>query len=212
MVDSGTREKKGQDSEETKTALIEAAEFLFALNGIEGVSLRQIGVAARSLNTNVVGYHFGNKEALIEAIYHHRLPAMDARRRELLTEADEAGLGRDCTTLLKVMWLPLFEQKSAQGQHTYGRFLASISRDGLGYTRQALDPLYPATNEAAERLRAFTGRSSAMLDDLRMRMQAFMIYGVLEYIDQVCPDDEEASRQIFNETAHMGTLALRSQS
>lgn len=210
MTRSRSARKRTHESEETRAGLIEAAEFLFAHHGIEGVSLRQIGVAAGSLNTNVVGYHFGNKEALIEAIYHHRLPAMDARRRELLDAADRIGLGQDCKTLLTVMWLPLFEQKSVQNQHTYTRFLASISRDGLGYTRQALDPLYPATNEVAERLRAFTGRGDTILDDVRMRMQAFMIYGALEYIDQTCPDDEKASRQIFEETVSMGALALGS--
>lgn len=210
MAGSRSERKKTHESEETKAGLIEAAEFLFAHHGIEGVSLRQIGVAAGSLNTNVVGYHFGNKEALIEAIYHHRLPAMDARRRELLDAADRVDLGQDCKTLLRVMWLPLFEQKSVQNQHTYARFLASISRDGLSYTRQALDPLYPATNQVAERLRAFTGRGTTTLDDVRMRMQAFMIYGALEYIDQTCPDDEIASRQIFEETVSMGALALGS--
>jgi len=164
---------KAQQREVTRIALIEAAEKLFAQHGIEGVSLRQIGLAAGSLNTNVVGYHFGSKEALIEAIYHHRLPLIDGRRAELLREADAAGLGDNCQTLLQAMWLPLMEQKSSGNLHTYARFLASIGRDGLGYTRQALDPFYPATNEIAARLGKLTRASSPLLLDLRLRMQAF---------------------------------------
>src|SRR5690606_36372741 len=113
-------------------------------------------VAAGSLNTNVVGYYIGSKEALVEAIYSHRLPAIDARRAELLAELDGAEQGQDCKALLKAMWLPLFEQKSANNLHTYARFIASIGRDGLGYTRQLLDPFYPATNEIAARLAILT--------------------------------------------------------
>lgn len=199
---------KIQDGDETKIALIEAAEHLFALHGIDGVSLRQIGAEAGSLNTNVVGYHFGGKEALVEAIYHHRLPALDARRRELLDAADRRGDGQDITALLDVMWRPLFEQTSPRNHHSYARFLASISRDGLNATRMMLDPLYPATHEASERLSAATGPHSAGLEDLRMRMQAFMIYGALEYIDETCPNDAAQSARIFEETLRMAVQAL----
>ena len=189
-------------------SLIEAAEFLFAHHGIEGVSLRQIGTFAGSLNTNVVGYYFGDKESLIKEIFHHRLPQMDARRAELLAEADRDGMGHDCARLLKVMWLPLFEQKSERNQHTYARFLASISRDGLGFIRQALDPLYPATNEAADRIRRFTEIKSPTRNALRMRMQAFMIYGALEYIDISCPDDDRAAQEIFDEAVDLCARGL----
>lgn len=205
------RKPKVLDGDETKVALIEAAEYLFALHGLGGVSLRQIGAAAGSANTNAVGYHFGAKEALVEAIYHHRLPALDAQRRELLEAADQNGTGRECKTLLNVMWRPLFEQKSKRNQHSYARFLSTISRDGLSATRLTLDPLYPATYEAAERLRAIAGQQTAGLNDLRVRMQAFMIYGALEYIDETCPDDEAQAQRIYDETLRMAALALGAQ-
>jgi AcrR family transcriptional regulator len=200
--------RKGQQGEDTRVALIEAAELLFAQHGTEGVSLRQIGAAAGSSNTNVVGYHFGNKESLVEAIYHYRLPAIDTRRAELLSAADRAGEGQDCRALLKAMWRPLFEQKSARNLHTYARFIASIGRAGLGYTRQALDPYYPATNEIATRLGALTQTDSPLHLDLRLRMQAFMIFGALEYIDLNYRDDENAALSIFEETADMAARAI----
>ena len=52
--------------EATARALIEAAESLFGQAGVDGVSTRQIGAAIGSANTNVVAYHFGAKDALIE--------------------------------------------------------------------------------------------------------------------------------------------------
>src|SRR5262245_52289342 len=50
----------------TRNALLDTAEAMFAESGISAVSLRQIGIAIGSANANVVGYYFGDKEALIE--------------------------------------------------------------------------------------------------------------------------------------------------
>ncbi|MCB2079208.1 MAG: TetR/AcrR family transcriptional regulator [Novosphingobium sp.] len=196
------------DGDQTKVALIEAAEWLFARHGIAGVSLRQIGAAAGSANTNVVGYHFGNKQALIEAIYNFRLPAIDARRGELLEQAEIDGLGNDCLSLLRVIWLPLFEQKSVENQHTYARFLASISREGLGETRNLLDPLYPSTGKVAKRLGMILAHETPAIANMRVRMQAFMLCGALEYIDQTCPEDDAAAERIFEEALVMCARAL----
>ena len=49
--------------------LVLAAERLFALHGIDGVSLRQIASEAGSANNSAVHYHFGSKEGLIGAIF-----------------------------------------------------------------------------------------------------------------------------------------------
>ena len=79
------RQRRRSDSrrEVTTLAIIEAAESLFAQQGVDAVSLRQIGSAIGARNTAVVLYHFGDKEALIEAILGHRLPSFERRRAEL---------------------------------------------------------------------------------------------------------------------------------
>ena len=77
---------------DTRMRLILAAEQLFAENGIEGVSLRQVNVAAGQKNASATHYHFGSKDALIEAIFSHRMEAINARRTEILDALD--GLPR----------------------------------------------------------------------------------------------------------------------
>jgi AcrR family transcriptional regulator len=75
-----------------------AAERLFAEQGIDAVSLRQIGTAAGMRMAGTVAYHFGDKDGLIRAIIEDRDRRIDERRRALLAElerrAREAGYDR----------------------------------------------------------------------------------------------------------------------
>jgi AcrR family transcriptional regulator len=52
----------------TKSLLIDTGEKLFGQHGFDGISLREIAVAAGQANSNVVQYHFTNKNGLIMAI------------------------------------------------------------------------------------------------------------------------------------------------
>ena len=69
-----------------KEQLILAAERLFSARGTEGVSLREIGLAAGNLNNSAVQYHFGSKDQLIGAIVAYRQPEILARRRSLMEQ------------------------------------------------------------------------------------------------------------------------------
>src|SRR3546814_5748368 len=68
--------------------ILQAAEDCFGEHGIDAVSLRQIAIAAGQGNTAAVQYHFGSKEGLLEAIFQHRLPAIDQRRKALIETLD----------------------------------------------------------------------------------------------------------------------------
>ena len=49
--------------EATRELLMVAAERLFAMNGVEGVTLREIQTAAGQANASVITYHFGRRPA-----------------------------------------------------------------------------------------------------------------------------------------------------
>ena len=127
---------------------------MFAAEGVEAVSTRQIGAAIGSLNTNVVAYHFGSKDGLIEAVFRHRLPEIDRRRGELLAEADKAGECENLTALLQVFALPLFEQTDASGQHSYARFLIGLERSGMLAARAQVANDFPETDRLTSRMAA----------------------------------------------------------
>lgn len=61
----------------TKELILDAAERLFADEGVEGTSLRQITREA-GVNLASVNYHFGSKEGLVEAVFARRLDPLVA--------------------------------------------------------------------------------------------------------------------------------------
>ena len=73
---SPTRSPAGKGTPaDTRLALVKAAEKLFAERGVDAVSLREVSVAAGQHNNSAVGYHFGSREGLIDAILaRHSLP------------------------------------------------------------------------------------------------------------------------------------------
>ncbi len=192
----------------TRIALIETAESLIAESGVAGVSTRQIGVAIGSLNTNVVAYHFGSKEALIEAIYRHRLPAIDQRRGELLDAALREGTADDLTALIRVFALPLFEQTDQAGCHSFARFLAGVERAGMIATRGLLNPEFPETDRLVARIAALDAASSAAAVHGRLRLVISMIQRALQLIDQEYHGQPDAAQAIFEEAVAMAAAAV----
>lgn len=184
-------------------ALIESAERLFALHGIEGVSVREIGQAIGSSNNNVVSYYFGNKESLVEQIYHHRLPGIDARRMELLAVADAAGRGNDLPTLMDALWRPLYEQTNQEGWHSYARFLLSLATSGWGETRELLSGQFQSTDEIVSRLKAHLDVHAATLFPERMRAISALLTSYLVTIDQAQPLDDAAKLKLYHDAVRM---------
>jgi AcrR family transcriptional regulator len=64
---------------ETRTRILDAAEELFMRHGFEGTSMRQL-TARAGVNLAAVNYHFGSKDALIEAVFRRRLDPMNVER------------------------------------------------------------------------------------------------------------------------------------
>jgi AcrR family transcriptional regulator len=64
---------------ETRTRILDVAEELFMQHGFEATSMRLLTSTAR-VNLAAVNYHFGSKDALIEALFRRRLDPMNAER------------------------------------------------------------------------------------------------------------------------------------
>src|SRR5918995_5698455 len=75
---------------ETRTRILDAAEELFMQHGFEGTSMRQLTTQA-GVNLAAVNYHFGSKDALIEAVFRRRLDPMNAARIAALDELEASG-------------------------------------------------------------------------------------------------------------------------
>ena len=204
------RKRNDPRRELTRAALIEAAEELFAERGIENVSLRQIGEAIGSDNNAAVSYYFGSKVGLLQAIYEYRIPALEARRSDLLQAADGSGTGDDVLTLLHAQWAPIFEQRNANGKPSYAGFLGSISHSSL-ISMTDLSRAYPRTKEISDRLQAI-GDFSENLFWQRLRLISMMV--ILAIQDAVELEQAGATRArshgVFADTLQMATAAFLS--
>ncbi len=86
---------------DTKKVILNAAEALFAAKGPHATSLRQI-IARAKVNLAAVHYHFGSKEALLQAVMSRRLAPLNAERLMLLEEQQQQ-YGRRPVPLDKVL-------------------------------------------------------------------------------------------------------------
>jgi len=77
----------------TKAQVLAAAERLFALNGFQNVSVRDI-TAEAGVNLASVNYHFGSKDALLFEIFRRRTSELNRDRARMLHEAADRHGGK----------------------------------------------------------------------------------------------------------------------
>jgi AcrR family transcriptional regulator len=94
----------------TPELLITTAERMYALQGIDAVSLRQIAEAAGQRNPAVVQYHFATKAGLLRAIVEYRTLAANQERNAMLDELEAQGRIDDVHALLECAVYPLVGQ------------------------------------------------------------------------------------------------------
>ena len=109
---------------DTRRRLLLAAEKLFGIHGIEGVSARQIRLEAGQLNSNAVQYHFQNKEDLVFSVMKSRVSELEAIRRPMLEKIIAEGRSADQLALLKVILLPHLSLRCEDGHYHYARFMS----------------------------------------------------------------------------------------
>ena len=80
-------------SDQTRSAILPAAERLYADRGFSDVTLRDI-VATAGVNLAAVNYHFGSKDELIAELFVTRSLATNRERLNELKAAEAAGGGR----------------------------------------------------------------------------------------------------------------------
>jgi len=73
---------------ETKQRILDAAERLFAADGVTGTSLRSV-IREADVNLAAVHYHFGSKDALVNAVIARHFQPLNRERLRRLDEAEQ---------------------------------------------------------------------------------------------------------------------------
>jgi AcrR family transcriptional regulator len=116
-VQRGAGKSDEHSSAETRKRVIEAAEKLFALRGIEAVSVRDITQAA-GVNLAAINYHFGTKNALAAEVFKQTIDPLNAQRLKLLDEVEGNARGKPpaLEAVLEAMIRPAVERGFDQRQ------------------------------------------------------------------------------------------------
>ena len=145
-----------RNGEQTRTAILDAAENLFAVASFDTVSMRDVAAKAK-VPLGLINYHFQSKVKLFEAIIARRSDELNSRRRA----AYEAIKGKpDLRQVIDVFLRPYLELmlEGGPGWHAYGRLLAQTGQSQrwtrliTRHFRETQDIILQALIEAEPRL------------------------------------------------------------
>jgi len=125
--------------QETSAKIIATAERLFAHGGLEGVSLRKVASEA-GVNSAAVHYHFGSRDALVEAVVLRRMVRIAKRRGEMLEALGARDNAPSVREILEVLVLPMAEvaERGGRAGRAYLRLLARLFSDRRDFTTQVI--------------------------------------------------------------------------
>lgn len=116
---------KSDRSSETRELILVTAERLFAEQGVETVSNRQVSEAAGQSNNFAVGYHFGTKDDLVLAIVRRHSESVERRRADMIAEITGSTDLRDWVSCLV---RSITEHLASLGSPSwYARFIAQVT-------------------------------------------------------------------------------------
>ena len=210
---------------ETRTRILDAAEELFMQHGFEGTSMRTLTGKA-SVNLAAVNYHFGSKDALIEAVFRRRLDPMNTAR---IAELDrlEAAAGTsppEAEAIIRAFLrasLAMIEDTKSGGRN-FTRLLGRTYTEPSKPVRALIGQLYAPT---MERFKAAFTRALPHLAREELFWRMHFMFGTLSYtlaatdtvqlIAGTKPEDRHDSRALEDRLAAFltaGLLAARADS
>jgi AcrR family transcriptional regulator len=125
-------------SDQTRSAILAAAERLYADRGFGDVTLRDI-VAEANVNLAAVNYHFGSKDELIAELFVTRSLQLNRERLRELRAAEDAGGGMaDIAAILRALVGPTL--RGCLGPHTQhstaARFMIRVNIEAVPAIRR----------------------------------------------------------------------------
>ena len=159
----------------TRTRILDAAEELFMQHGFEGTSMRQLTSRA-GVNLAAVNYHFGSKDALIEAVFRRRLDPMNAARIAALERLEDLSAENIIRAFIGPS-LRLIEDARGGGRN-FIRLLGRTYTEPAKRLRALIGQMYAPT---MERYKAALQRALPQMpaDELVWRMH--FMFGTLAY-------------------------------
>ena len=181
---------------DTRLALMRAAEQLFAQQGVDRVSLREIAIAAGQRNVSAATYHFGSKRELIEAILErHSVPVQDTWGPALAADTEhKLGLHELIELLVRPMVAKIDDP---DGGRCYlelsAELVASRSFPMMGMRVAST----PGTQEMARRIAEHGAEVPPMVRIMRSSRLAGILFGSIGDYLRLINNGVEIPRELF---------------
>jgi len=166
---------------ETRTRILDAAEELFMQHGFEGTSMRLLTTRAE-VNLAAVNYHFGSKDALIEAVFRRRLDPMNAARIAALEKLETEAPGKPLApeTIIRAFVgesLRMIEDAKGGGRN-FIRLLGRTYTEPAKAIRALIGQMYAPT---MERYKAALERALPQMPREELVWRMHFMFGTLSY-------------------------------
>jgi AcrR family transcriptional regulator len=176
-------------SDQTRTAILNAAERLYAERGFGDVTLRDI-VAAADVNLAAVNYHFGSKDELIAELFVSRSLATNRERLNQLKMAEEAGDGRaSIESVLRALVGP-----TLRGCLGPERERSTASRFMIRASIESVPPIRRIKNREIDHLRKFAAAMRRSLPDCSQVDLYWTLHFALAMAHQTIRDSERLAK------------------
>jgi AcrR family transcriptional regulator len=187
--------------------LIDVAEELFGVYGLDAVSLRQVSAAAGSANNYAVQYHFGDLPGLIRAILETRMPDIERKRAQMLARLKSDGRLSETRALMDILYLPLIEHQNTRGDRNYARLILALQNapSGLDHARDTFH-LMPIAEHVVDLIAANHFNIPPPLLGERHRLVAIMVLSSL--FNRCPPFEDRHDKALVRNVLDMATSAL----
>lgn len=164
--------------------ILDAAEHIFAMRGVDGASMRAITAQAK-VNLSVVYYYFKDKEALLFAVFERHVKPLMTRQVEMLDEARaEAGTAPiDARCLLEAMILPRTECGS---EEVHQLFMMLFARRGV-FEQKVFEYLERTTKEVHDKFLEEFSKTFPRLSTLELRFRMESVHAMLAGWQSIAP-------------------------
>jgi len=166
----------------TRERILSSAEELFAQSGIAATSMRAITAMAR-VNLAAVNYHFGSKEALIEAVYERRLePLNKARLRNLKVLQEQYGDERiPVEEVIEAFIMPLVEISDTGDSSQTLNILRLIGRTYSEAAKQFRKMFFDTYHDVLEQYQEELGKSLPRLNEEEINWRLQFTIGAMSH-------------------------------
>ena len=202
MKTSPARTRGKPHRTDTKRSILDAAEGLFAAHGYHATSLRTVTRVAR-VNLAAVHYHFGSKQALLEAVIARRLAPLNAERRARLAalpEATAAGV------ILRAFLEPTFALRDASAGARH--FITLVGRAMVEPDESVRSVFLAQMHDVLELLFGRLGRALPQLPAQAVYWRLFFALGTVAHTLRMADKFRQVPPGVTTEIASAELLAM----